>query len=204
MAFAVTGDPTACRRAIARGSTNSSGLFDLPSSSADTWVVIFPPIERFANPYWICAGSSDSSLRAVYEGRTPVGSRTTADTVNCLEWLWQGEKRVTCAPRANEKRNMISGGTWHEGDASGSYRLIMPRERGIPRLLVQWLDSSHVRAIAALPLDPRTEGLDDVRLEERGAGRWCVTVVGRLPVQAFELGPPGIVNKAKLPYCAAG
>lgn len=202
MAFAVAGHPDGCRKATAHGITNSSGVFDLPSSSADSWIVVIPPIERFANPYWICAGSNDSTLTAVYQGMTPLHGAVAADSVICLEWLWQGNERVTCGPAAHEDGNIISGGAWQDGDTRGSYRLILPSQRDLPRLLVQWVESSHVRAVAAVPLDHGTQGIGDVRLEERGAGRWCVIVVALPHTEAFELGPPGQVNAAKSRYCA--
>ena len=204
MMFAVSGggDADACKHATARGTTNTSGVFDLPSSSADTWVVVIPPLERFSNPYWICAGPSDSTLRAVYQGTTPLSTKVVADTLGCFQWLWQGEERVTCARRSEQQRSVVTGGAWREGDTSGSYRLILPFQRDVPRILVQWLESSHVQAIAALPLTPKTQRIDDVRLEERYAGSWCVTILSQPHPQSFELGPPGKVATAALPYCA--
>jgi len=204
MTFAVAGgdDAAACRHATARGSVNSAGMFDLPSSSADTWIIVIPPIERFANPYWICAGPSDSTLRPVYEGSTPMTANAVTDTVDCFEWLWQGQERVTCARQKKQQRTIVTGGEWHEGDASGLYRLIMPSQRDVPRVLVQWVEKSHVRAIAALPVDPKTQSIDDVRLEERSAGSWCLTIVAQPHGQAFTLGPPGTIAAAASPYCA--
>jgi len=206
----------ACARAVERTAVDSAGVFRLRSTTLRRrWLVLIPPIERFFNYFWLCAGASDSLLGMAYYGRVPLGySGAAVDTVRCQEWAWQGRTQVTCAgPR--EENALQTGGRWTDGATAGFYRLIVINEHWDPLkpgVFVQWVQSSDthprevVRETVAFPLVPKLIEIEEARLEVGRDGLACVIIISRgnsrrwyrledVERVAMELGPPGEMRR---------
>jgi hypothetical protein len=207
-----------CARALERTTVDLAGVFRLRATTLRRrWLVLIPPIERFFNYYWLCAGASDAVLAMAYHGRTSLGYRggTAPDTVRCLEWPWQGRARVTCAG-PHEKDALQAGGRWSDGATAGFYRLIVIRngwDARQPGVFLQWVQSSGtdapevVQETIALPLAPRLFEIEEARLEAAPGAPACVIVrsLGKRPRffsptptferVAAELGPPGQMRR---------
>lgn len=212
---AVTGDnrDTTCTKASQRATTDSRGMFQLGSTirvRRGVWLV--PAIEQFFSLYTLCAGTAGAPLSMAYQGRLPLRRREPAppDSLSCLEWIWQGKARVTCA--GPNEAALQRGGVWTQGSAVGFYRLIIAGD-GLdarkPGVLLQWVQQPDtgppeiVRATIALPLAPRLLELKEARLSAYQERPSCVSVrstgrplhffswdMNRVNV-ALELGPPG-------------
>jgi hypothetical protein len=176
---------------------------------------------------------SSERAHSCYIGCNPLdpgfrGDPHVADSLTCLEWIWEDRKRVTCS--ASDKGNLLSGGHWTEGDANGRFRIIRiedPRRvsgssRPVlrPRVFVQWVEArgmnrEMVRTTAELPIDSTVIAVyGEMELSER-QGRWRVLLnaertrtkgssiwSGRTQTGwlTYELGPPrSITTQAIFP-----
>jgi hypothetical protein len=209
-------DDATCARALERATTDSMGVFRLRATTVrrrGLWIV--PAIERFGNAYWLCAGDADTPLQMAYAGSVSfVVPSTVPDSITCLEWGWEGRRRVTCSG-PNEARALQTGGSWN-GGAEGFYRLIVieaawdAREPGV---FLQWVQRSDpsagetVRETVALPLVAGLLEIEEVWFWLPRGRPPCVSVdsrgkpprflswgPGRERV-AFELGPPGQMRR---------
>jgi hypothetical protein len=85
----VASTSSGCAHPRAAAVTDSIGRFALPATTVrHHWFLIFPPIERFSNPYWLCIGDNDSTLKPIYNGQGPirVHDGTPPDTISCVEY----------------------------------------------------------------------------------------------------------------------
>jgi hypothetical protein len=213
-------DDSTCSRAAQRATTDSDGRFQLDRSTIrHRWLLVFPPFERFWNPYWLCAGTADSTLHPLYPGRGPLNKQAPLYSLSCLEWEWQGRARFTCSGARDS--SVVDGGHWTDGNASGFFRVIRTLEstrvRGYrrpvewPHAYVQWIDSSGVgspntvRQTVELELEPNVNSLSSIELRQRG-GLWQAWFQGTRKQfwdayarteLTFELGPPGKVARVR-------
>jgi hypothetical protein len=213
--IAITNEPgrSSCAHTSARTFTDATGVFRFePTTFVQRWVVVVPPIEKFFNWYGVCAGTSDSGLELTYHGRVRIhygGEGSKVDTLNCLQWTWQGRHRATCTGPGAEN-TIQRGGGWSDAHGSGFYRMIAvshgsaSAESGV---YVQWVQygntglSETVRETIAISLTPdMLSGLEAKLFAELGAV--CVDVRSvRWPPhwyslvdevhEARELGAPG-------------
>ena len=202
-----------CREAQARITTDASGRFQLPEIRVQKRIFWFTMFERFGMTwYWLCAsatGSSDStSIR-----RTIIRGHVSGDSVACLEWQRDTDRRLTCT--SSRAPRILTGGQWTHGPMRGWYRVIVADDEPWgheARVFVQWLDSSSagdravtVRAQAELATGPPVKSAPVPTLT-RLENRWYVTVVSAQQTKwgndrdlRFELGPPGEVRQVSLP-----
>src|SRR5689334_2598194 len=86
--------------------------------------------------YWVCArpaASGAPGARVDEAARTVVAGHVGGDSLDCLRWHWRDTTRLSCnAAPAYEHvaldldwKQMIRGGSWTEGDVSGSYRVLL-------------------------------------------------------------------------------
>jgi hypothetical protein len=216
--IAVTSDShdVTCAKANGRGTTDATGMFQLGRTTVTrrgVWLV--PALEHFGNPYYLCVGPADTTLRMVYSGAVNFyNSAVHADTLTCLAWIWQDVARTTCAGR--KEPALQSGGTWIQGSAVGFFRLIITGDGRYDRttgVFLQWVQHAEVgtpevvRETIALPLAPRFVLLDDAKLWARTDRPTCVSVrsSGKGPhlfnwdldhvSVALELGAPGETHR---------
>ena len=195
-----------CAEATSQATTDSAGVFRLEAKQKDYRVVwVIPNLDRFPPGYLLCVGTGDT-LRPAYAGRGSLDASAPADSVDCVEWLWQERTRVTCTGKAS--RAVVEGGRWSDSAGSGWYRLILTSEdsgrRPRPLAVVQWLERSSadapvtVRSTAELPFPPEVQWAADPALGEI-YGRWCASIVTDRKTAfgfkrdwlRFTLGPPG-------------
>jgi hypothetical protein len=210
-------DDAICARALDRATTDSMGVFQLrPTTVRRRGIWLIPAIERFGNAYWLCAGAADTALQMAYGGTVWFGApATTADSVACLEWSWEGRTRVTCSG-PHDKRAIQTGGNWSDDGGRGFYRLIVvevswdAREHGV---FLQWVQQSEtepretVRETVAFPLSANLIAIEEAWFWLPGGRPPCVSVDTRGPPRhflswgpereriAFELGPPGHMRR---------
>lgn len=207
---------SACARATLRTLTDSMGTFRLPGIQERygvTWFV--PNFDRVAPSYHLCVGFG-AAPRCAYQGYGSLAAEPPIDSIVCLQWSWHGGERVTCSGRA--RQGLVFGGRWADGEASGSYRLIVTEEATPdrrrypwgqrPAIYVQWVEQSgadvpaRVRTTVEVPLGPKVTSLRDVTLlyhDGRSLARVNGTKKTFLNDYAsawimFELGPPGQVT----------
>jgi hypothetical protein len=188
---AITNDysRSGCMHPSVRGFADSAGVFRFaPTTYVQHWLVVFPPLEKFANLYAVCAGPSDSTLDRAYEGGVSLGykEQPAHDTLQCLEWEWEGRSRTTCTgPNADDR--IQARGAWRDSRGSGFYRLITVRDRTDDKRLgvyVQWVQRTDsgapelVRETIALPLARRVWKIDSTALYSTSAGA-CAEVSSR-------------------------
>lgn len=165
-------------------------------------ILIIPPVEHFFNPYVLCTGPSDSTMRVAFKGITGLPTDTPGDTLTCIDWDWEARTRTTCARTGTYARRLDtqdmqhvfpSGGVWHEGDDTGWYRIIVdndtrskpPYRRAVtfPAAYLQWIAEPsgivqrRVRATIELPSDLSNNSPIVAELAQRG-GRWHAIVRG--------------------------
>lgn len=174
--------------------TDSVGRFRMPATEQRSSVLMIwqhgPLPDRI--PYHLCAGGVDSAGQVIYRSRTEIHGFIGGDSLNCLEWYWYQQVRVTCEPKAGER--IVTSGRWTDGTGSGTYRMILADEvwGGGFHPFIQWLETGPtagsivVRAIVELPIYSPDVQLIFVH------GGWYVTgttyITGKRVV--FRLGPP--------------
>jgi hypothetical protein len=198
-------DDLTCAKAAAGATTDDRGAFRLPSTTIQRrWLLLIPPIEKFANSYRLCIGAPDS-LRPAYGGPVALNARQAQiDSLACFAWTLEGRRRATCHRPGD--RVIASGGAWSAGGESGWYRVVEVYDRWPhqqSRVYAQWVARSTASASdsvrATLDLTPLS-GLASVgepALVLEGA-RWRVRALGaKRPYGAqetrliYELGGPG-------------
>jgi hypothetical protein len=212
VAISLRWDDSTCSRAAQRATTDSAGRFQLERTTIRRrGVFLFPPIERFGNPYWLCVGTADSTLHPLYRGFGSLNELSPLDSISCLEWEWQGRTRYRCS--GARVLTAVDGGHWTEGNASGFFRVIQTLEPAtgpsLPHAYVQWIDSpgvgspNTVREVAELEL-PMVISLSSIEVRQQN-GQWFAWLKGtRKKVMGdtraeleFELGPPGKVARVR-------
>jgi hypothetical protein len=211
IALTATDKDTVCAQAAVRTATDSVGAFRVPFTEQRKRIYWLTLAE---NPggitaYWVCAGTRDSTGEPVYHSRTFIIGHKDGDTLDCLDWMWREERRVTC--NNDDAGRILTGGGWVDGVDSGTYRVILAeadRYGNRARGLVQWIIRSRgggpdiVRAMTELP------AADDFLHEWGGPtlaqedDHWYLTVLSARPTKwgnkrrvRFQLGPPGQVRE---------
>lgn len=134
-----------CARTSYRDVTDSSGVFHLEATTrVQKWIVLVPPIERFANYYGLCiSAAADSALVHVsYDGRVPLAWRSgpPLDTLACTRLTFNGASHAVCEKPAAP--SIQTGGRWSANGTGGSYRLITDANHESGGVFLQWLDSA--------------------------------------------------------------
>lgn len=203
----------ACTGRGARGVTDARGQFALPEAKVRSGIVWISLMENFGQTwYWLCAGRDsaasspgDSLTRPL---RTSITGSFRGDTLDCVAWRWHDVDDVACNGSVNQRR-LIEGGSWSDGGARGSYRIILGDIDGESygsRPIVQWIEqrpspspggpTAVVRAQAELPTP---HPVSPYGMALRGPdGTWRLTMRSTVPTKwnhdtwfTFELGAPG-------------
>jgi len=205
-------DDSTCSHAVQRATTDSAGRFQLDRTTLRRrGVLLFPPIERFFNPYWVCAGTADRTLHPLYRANGPLNELSPLDSISCLEWEWQGRTGYRCS--GARVLTAVDGGHWTDGNARGFFRIIRTLEpaagRSLPHTYIQWIDApgvgspNTVRQMTELEL-PMVISLSSVELRQEN-GQWFAWLKGTRKKfigdtnaeLEFELGPPSKVARVK-------
>ena len=222
IAVATGWSDSTCTQAKQRTVTDSMGHFQLERTTIRRrGVFLFPPIERFSNSYWLCAGMSHTALGPLYQGYGWLSKRAPPDSVRCVQWQWNAQSRTTCA--LSREATISTGGHWSDGQGSGFYRVILLEEPiavrpcknrfDCPHAYLQWIEDPGtgppfvVRATVDLELDPRITYLSAAHVWQREGGSELVLSGTRprfmsdfAPIAVyFDLGPPGVVTPANEP-----
>ena len=178
-------------------------------------ILLIPPAEKFGNPYWLCAGASDSTLTLVYDGHGSLSPTSRADFLMCIEWTWEGRDRMTCSVRG--EGSIVSGGRWTDGAAHGWFRVYrtaeLRRMSGYDRpvkgvaVYVQWIEESGsvppfpVRAIVRVPFDSKVNHIQRMEVAQ-AIDRTYLHLTGTRSTfmdsyapmrRTFELRRPGVI-----------
>jgi hypothetical protein len=197
-------EDSTCKRPLVQATTDSSGAFLLPAAHERRWIPLQTDLAMYR--YHVCVGDS-TTMRAVHWSMSWIFT-PGEDKLECFDWMWHGEQRVTCAPASDS--TVLTGGHWQDaGGTSGWYRVFMFSRRpgDSSRVFVQWL--SRPPTPTASPI-----AVHDV-VELPCQGTWCqlarpglTEVDGQLrtnvidreapgdrATRQFELGPPGEVRE---------
>ena len=212
-------DP-ACSRRGGRGVTDSLGRFQLPATSEEKKIFWFTLMENFGRrSYWVCsrpaASGAPGSALVDSAARTSVWGHFVGDSLDCVNWQWRDTTRLSCNTGSADKEmdrgaQILRGGSWTEGDRSGSYRVLfsqLGRWAFEARAVVEWIGETAatpnaVRAQVALPTRD-TLMLLSASLEHVGDA-WRVRVLSTRKTRwgndvwlTFELGSPGEIREIR-------
>jgi hypothetical protein len=159
-----------CSRPGGRAVSDSLGRFRLPETSEQKKVFWFTLMENLGSRrYWVCAGpsalgASTGGAPLASSARTFVFGHFRGDSLDCLQWSWRDTTRLSCNAERNDKQfpqganQILRGGSWTEGDVSGSYRVLLVQVGSWTdvRAVVQWVGeapgtANTVRAQMDLP-----------------------------------------------------
>jgi hypothetical protein len=191
-----------CADSRARGVTDAEGRFTLPRDVRHhAWLALTMFESLGMAWYGICAGTPDDST---LHFRGPVLGMAESDELDCLQWHFDVDTRITCNSLADLP--VTFGGAWRSGPRQGFYRIILADDPVHWRWsfgFIQWIATdpatgiSEVRATAWLPKAP-AELLDRRPELILDGGRWYLTglrsehgVLLRHRDVRFELGGPG-------------
>jgi hypothetical protein len=213
IALTASAKDTARSRPAIRTTTDAADAFQVPFTEERKGILWLTLME---NPggittYWLGASATDPVREPAHRRRTYIVGHKDGDTLQCLDWVWKQEARVTC--NTEDAARMLVGGTWVEGVDSGTYRVILAeddRYASAFRGFVQWIVPAStgrpdtIRAITELPVGPQIAGERSGPTLAQEDGRWYLTVLSTRPTKwgnkrwlRFELGPPGQVRQVQ-------
>ena len=198
-------DDSTCQHALVHATTDSSGAFLLAESHERRWVPLQTDLAMYG--YHVCVGDT-TSLRAVHWATTWIFT-PGEDKLECFEWTWQGDQRVSCAAASDSA--VVTGGSWQDaGGRSGWYRVFIgEQQRGASHVYVQWLSRADTNPNAPPVVDdivelPCTDGWCRLASPHLGESNGTSTVDVRDPssdaprhTRRFELGAPGEVHEVE-------
>jgi len=212
-----------CSKQGGHGVSDSVGHFELPETSVQRKIFWLTMMENFGmRRYWLCvrpaASGAPSDARVEALSRTFVFGDFRGDSLDCLRWSWRDTTRLSCNAEpthepmlAHHYKQILRGGSWADGDLSGSYRVLFVVQDGTwastGRAVVQWIGRAPgtlntVRAQADLPTRDSVWALN-ASLDHVGDA-WQVrvksarrTTWGNDIWLTYTLGAPGSIHEVK-------
>ena len=213
-----------CADPVYHGTTDTLGVFHLAATTrVQKWIMIIPPVERFGNAYALCvpSGVDVSPTVAAFEGRVPFVGPIAADvdTLSCLRFRVADTAHVVCASARRGELYLVagasgpiqSGGSWPDGSARGTYRLIHDPSRRDVGVYLQWLDANGIaRSTVRFSFPPgRHPVVLEARLFPEALRAPCLRVRTQNDPphwyslhqatldSTYELGPPGVMRAVR-------
>jgi hypothetical protein len=201
---------TTCTRPSVRTTTDSLGAFAVPFIEERKTIYWLTLIENpgGAKAYWLCANAEAGSDVPSYQTRTQISGNLDGDTLECLDWSWNGKRVVVC--NTGREARFLVGGMWVQRADTGAYRVILAdqdRYGSVFRGYIQWIEGlgtagrDTVFATVELPGNAELARQPGGPILGSENGTWYLTVLstrrttGNNPRPLkFELGPPGEIH----------